>query len=53
MTGGIDGPAVTPGDPENSLLVQKVADAQPHFAQLTPQELDLVKKWITAGALEK
>ena len=53
MTGGIDGPAVTPGDPENSLLVQKVAGTQPHFAQLTPQELDLVKKWIAAGAPEK
>ena len=53
MTDGIDGPAVTSGNPDNSLLVQKVAGAQPHFAQLTPQELDLVKKWIAAGAPEK
>ena len=52
MTGGIDGPAVISGDPENSLIVKKVAGAQPHFAQLTPEELDLVKKWIAGGAQE-
>jgi len=53
MTGGIDGPADTPGNPDNSLLIHKIAGAQPHFAQLTPQELDLVKKWIAGGAPEK
>jgi mono/diheme cytochrome c family protein len=53
MIGGIDGLAITPGDPDNSQLFHKIAGAQPHFAQLTPQELDLVKKWIAGGAPEK
>jgi hypothetical protein len=52
MTGGVNGSVITPGDPEKSLLIQKVAGAQPHFAQLTSQELDLVKKWIAGGAPE-
>jgi mono/diheme cytochrome c family protein len=53
MTGGVNGSAITPGNPDNSLLIHKIAGAQPYFAQLTPQELDLVKKWIAAGAPEK
>ena len=50
MTGGVTGPAITPGNPDNSLLIHKIAGPQPHFAQRTPLELDLVKKWIAAGA---
>ena len=53
MTGGVNEPAIAPGNPDNSLLIHKIADAQPYFAQLTPQELDLVKKWIAAGAPDK
>ncbi|HET7009543.1 MAG TPA: NapC/NirT family cytochrome c [Anaerolineales bacterium] len=52
MAGGSSGPAIIPGDPEASLLVQKQAAAQPHFGQLTPDELDLVRQWIEAGAPE-
>jgi hypothetical protein len=51
MAGGADGPVVVAGDAENSKLVQ-VQSGQ-HFANLTPEELDLVKQWITSGALEK
>jgi len=53
LQGGQSGPAIKPGDPQGSLLVQKQSGAQPHFGQLTPQELDLVTQWIAAGAPEK
>jgi nitrate/TMAO reductase-like tetraheme cytochrome c subunit len=53
LTGGQSGPAIIPGDPQASLLVQKQSGAQPHFGQLTPEELDLVVNWIAAGAPEK
>jgi hypothetical protein len=53
MKGGESGPVIVPGDPQNSLLVQKQSGAQPHFGQLTPEELKLVSDWIAAGAPEK
>jgi nitrate/TMAO reductase-like tetraheme cytochrome c subunit len=52
MTGSQDGPVILPGDPTNSLLVQKQSGAQPHFGQLTPEELQLIIEWINAGAPE-
>jgi len=53
LAGGISGPAIVPGDPDNSLVVQKQSADKPHFSQLTPQELDRVIQWIEAGAPEK
>jgi mono/diheme cytochrome c family protein len=53
LAGGDSGPAILPGDPENSLLVQKQSGEQPHFGQLSPQELEQVVEWIKAGAPEK
>jgi mono/diheme cytochrome c family protein len=53
MQGGEDGPVIIPGDPDASLLIQKQTGAQPHFGQLTPDELQLVIEWITTGAPEK
>jgi mono/diheme cytochrome c family protein len=53
MSGSVDGPVITPGDPENSLLIKMQSGNQPHFGQLTPEELALVKQWIEAGAPEK
>jgi nitrate/TMAO reductase-like tetraheme cytochrome c subunit len=53
MAGGKDGPVIVAGDPANSLLIKKQSGAQPHFAQLTPDELKLVTDWIKAGAPEK
>ena len=53
MAGGASGPAVLPGDPQGSLLVQKQSGEQPHFGQLSTEELDLVIKWIEAGAPEE
>ncbi len=52
MEGGPNGPVILPGDPENSILVQKQSGDQAHFAQFTPAELELVVEWITAGAPE-
>jgi mono/diheme cytochrome c family protein len=52
LQGGASGPAVVPGDPEGSLLVQKQTAGQPHFGQLNQEELGNVIKWIAAGAPE-
>ncbi|MGW8250572.1 MAG: c-type cytochrome domain-containing protein, partial [Anaerolineales bacterium] len=52
LQGGNSGPAIVPGDPDASLLVQKQSEEQPHFSQLTPQELQLVREWIADGAPE-
>jgi hypothetical protein len=53
MAGGDQGVVIQPGDPQNSLLVQKQSGELPHFGQLNPEELDLVVQWILAGAPEK
>jgi nitrate/TMAO reductase-like tetraheme cytochrome c subunit/mono/diheme cytochrome c family protein len=53
LAGGVSGPAIVPGDPDSSLVVQKQTADKPHFSQLTPQELDRVIQWIEAGAPEK
>lgn len=52
LSGSANGPVILPGDPQGSLLVQKQSGPQPHFGQLTPEELQLVIDWITAGAPE-
>lgn len=52
MAGGQSGAAIVAGDPQNSLLVQKQSGEQPHFAQLNPDELQMVIEWINAGAPE-
>jgi mono/diheme cytochrome c family protein len=52
IDGGGSGPAVIPGDPQASLLIQKQTSEEPHFNQLTDQELDRVRTWIESGAPE-
>jgi cytochrome b subunit of formate dehydrogenase len=52
LNGGNTGPAVIPGDPDNSVLVLKQS-AGNHPGQLTIDELDQVIAWILAGAPEK
>jgi len=52
LDGGKNGPAIVPGDPDNSLLVQMQA-AGTHPGQLTIDELDKVINWIQSGAPEK
>ena len=53
MAGSQNGPVIIPGDPENSLLIQKQTAEPPHFGQFSPEELELVTQWIGAGAPEK
>ena len=53
LQGSNNGPVIVPGDANDSLLVQKQSGPQPHFSQLTPEELTLVIDWINAGAPEK
>ena len=52
LTGGNSGPAIIPGDPDNSVLVQKQSLGN-HPGQLTIDELNQVIAWIQAGAPEK
>ncbi len=52
LTGGNSGPAIVPGDPDTSVLVQKQSTGN-HPGQLTIDELNQVIAWIQAGALEK
>jgi len=51
--GGTNGPVILPGDPDNSLLVKIQSGSQPHFGQLSPDELETIIAWILAGAPEK
>jgi hypothetical protein len=52
MQGGDGGAAIVPGNSARSLLFQ-VQSAGGHFANLTPEELEIVRQWIDNGALEK
>jgi hypothetical protein len=52
MKGGAKGAVIVPGNSANSLLVQ-IQSAGGHFANLTAEELDVIKEWIDAGAPEK
>ncbi len=53
IAGGESGPAVIPGNPDASLLVQVQSAAPAHFGQFTPDDLTLIRQWILDGALEK
>jgi cytochrome b subunit of formate dehydrogenase len=52
LKGGSSGPAIVPGSPDESILVQKQS-AGNHPGQLTIDELNQVIAWILAGAPEK
>ena len=52
MKGSSNGPVVVPGDSANSKLFQ-VQSAGGHFANLSAEELEIIKQWIDAGAPEK
>jgi nitrate/TMAO reductase-like tetraheme cytochrome c subunit len=52
MKGGADGPVIVPGDSASSKLFQ-IQSAGGHFANLTAEELEIIKQWIDAGAPEK
>ena len=52
--GGEGGPAIEPGKPDESLLVEKIAGSRPAMPKnappLTPAEVETVRAWIEAGA---
>jgi hypothetical protein len=50
MKGGDSGPVIFEGDSAGSLLVKIQSGA--HFATFSADELNVVKKWIDAGAPE-
>jgi hypothetical protein len=52
LKGGTNGPAIVPGDPDNSLLV-KVQKTGKHYGELSAQDLEAIIAWIKAGAPEK
>jgi hypothetical protein len=52
MKGGSNGPVIVPGDSADSKLVQ-IQSAGGHFANLTAEELAIIKQWIDSGAPEK
>ncbi|HLE22690.1 MAG TPA: c-type cytochrome domain-containing protein [Anaerolineales bacterium] len=51
LQGGVSGPAIVPGDPDASLLVQRQL-AGDHPGQLSTEDLERVIAWIEAGAAE-
>jgi hypothetical protein len=56
LAGGEQGPAIVPGDPESSLLWQRIRDGEmpPEDAHqsraLSPDQVALFREWIAAGA---
>jgi mono/diheme cytochrome c family protein len=58
INSGDHGPAVIPGDPDNSLLAQKLLGTQPQGGIMPPggklaeTEIQVILNWITAGAPE-
>jgi hypothetical protein len=53
LQGGKSGPALIPGDPEGSLIVQRQSGARDHFGQVLDDELQALQEWILAGAPEE
>jgi cytochrome b subunit of formate dehydrogenase len=51
LEGGNSGPGFIPGDPDNSLIVTR-QETGDHPGQLSPEELELLREWIAAGAPE-
>lgn len=55
LTGGNNGPAVIPGDPEGGLLIERILHSDLKLrmpkegALVTPQELADIKQWISDG----
>jgi hypothetical protein len=52
LAGGAGGPAIVPGNVASSLLVEKQSGGQPHYSQLTADEVEILMTWIDAGAPE-
>ncbi len=50
--GGETGPAISPGQPDQSLLLKRIESGEmpPVERKLTPAERDLLRRWIAGGA---
>jgi cytochrome b subunit of formate dehydrogenase len=53
MKGGASGPAFTPGDSANSLVIVKFEGGKHPYATLSAEEMTLIKSWLDSGAVEK
>jgi hypothetical protein len=53
LEGGNNGPALIPGDPEGSLIIQRQSGTRDHFGQVLDDELEALQEWIAAGAPEE
>ena len=55
LKGGRSGPALVPGDPDKSLLIQAVRQTEklkmPKGGRLKPDEIDALAEWVRAGAV--
>ena len=49
LQGGKNGPAVIPGDPDNSLLILRQSEQLEHGGQVLEQELTALREWIAEG----
>ncbi|MBE9524247.1 MAG: NapC/NirT family cytochrome c [Chloroflexi bacterium] len=52
LVGGKGGSAIIPGDPDNSMLIQKQSGGRPHFVQFSQEELAFIIEWVLNGAPE-
>jgi len=55
MKGGTEGPVITPGDPDNSVLAKAIqhlpgAKSMPPKGKLSDSDIALIVAWIKAGA---
>ncbi len=55
LKGGKSGPAVVPGKPLESLLLEKISSGSmpPGDSNLSPDQNHLIRRWIEAGALRQ
>lgn len=52
LQGGISGPIIIPGNPEDSHIFYKMKFGGSHPGYMTKDQLDLLWEWISNGALE-
>ncbi len=54
LQGGVSGPAVVPGNPDRSLLIQAISGDKPSMPKvggpLNTEEVALIRRWIAEGA---
>lgn len=53
MAGSFNGPVITPGDAENSFLVQQVVEGEmpKRGPKLTAEQIQTISDWVNQGAL--